>query len=166
MRRYTFLMVLLALPSLGYTNCSQFSTVTVPAVDNTDPIAGFKVIRSGQSPVIHYGDADYTTDNPNLIWTIVPFGYDAGGMQELDVLKTRFRVDGGCTILNNGDFSPDNDTQPQADPGETSTNGIYLHTTVSASTDISPTGCRVEWRYRATATDQAGNEDQADFSLI
>lgn len=166
MHRINILVVLMAVPALGYTNCTSFSDVTVPATDNLDPLVGFKfgqVGGSGSTTV--YGDVTRNTSDYSTDWGIVPFGVDLGGMRKLQAL-TSWGPAPGCTVITAGGFfNPAVDTQPAASPGDTVTNGIYLLRYISPSDIVTPSTCPISYRVTVSAEDYAGNVSTAVFRL-
>jgi len=86
MRDYKLWIVLLTLPAVGFTNCSDFSDVTVPAVDTTKPIVGSRVYEPGDTDgVIQFGNVSYQTQDYDGHWILAPYGYDSGGVHMLSV---------------------------------------------------------------------------------
>jgi len=86
MKNYKLWILLFALPAVGFTNCSDFSDVTVPAVDTSKPIVGSRVYEPGETDgEILFGNVSYETHDPNGQWIFAPFGYDSGGVHMLSV---------------------------------------------------------------------------------
>lgn len=163
-------IVLLVLPGLGFTNCTDFSTTTVPYVDSTDPVVGFRYTAPGSAATTFFGDVSLTTDDYSGQWVLVPFGVDGGGVSELQVFvgwdNTANPPGSGCSVTrDSGWIIPSNDTQPVANPGEPVSNGLYLYKVLRPSDLNSSSNCIVTYEVDVVGTDYAGNESSATFTL-
>ena len=80
-------ILLVTFPMFGFTNCSNFSNVTVPAVDTYAPVVGSRVYAPGgpSGGSIHFGPVSYQTEDEGAQWILAPYAYDAGGVRLLSV---------------------------------------------------------------------------------
>jgi hypothetical protein len=161
MKGFKLWIVLLALPAVGFTNCSSFSEVTVPANDTAAPLVGSRVYEPGESDVVRFGSVSYETHDPNGTWYLAPFGFDAGGMHTLSVGTYSDRrccypnssVCGWITTLSQTTVDSEN-----ANPGDTVSNGRYLWFNFKPSTSYGSRTCDIHrFGYLIQAVDQAGN---------
>ena len=158
------------LPGLGFTNCTDFSTTTVPYVDSTAPVVGFRYTAPGSAATTFFGDVSLTTNDYSGQWVLVPFGVDGGGVSELQVFvgwdNTANPPGSGCSVTrDSGWIIPSNDTQPVANPGEPVSNGLYLYKVLRPSDLNSSSNCIVTYEVDVVGTDYAGNESSATFTL-
>lgn len=165
MKGKELLLVLFALPLAGATNCSLFSTVTVPATDTVSPTAGWKVVEGGVETV-KSGDSTYTTSNFGQV-VLVPYGVDAGGMKRLEVVYSVVNANPPSCLDSpvNLSFSPSKDTQ-SGGVGSSVSNGIYLFKGINIADFLESSSCRITFTYRVEAEDFAGNESPAQLTLI
>lgn len=168
MNKYALLALAVAIPSFGFTDCTNFSDVTVPSTDTTSPeFVGTNIfsVPSGGSYVqgIHIGFFGFTTTLYNGSWGLAPFGTDSGGLQKIKVDKTiRKQCSGVWTTVENTTLI-DEDTV--SGPGDTVSNGRYLVITFRPS-DHGASSCkRIELSYDITVWDFAGNASGTAFEL-
>jgi hypothetical protein len=170
MKEIKLWIVLLALPAAGFTNCSYFNDVTVPAVDDADPFIGSRVFEPGQQGVILFGNVSYQTHEHDRQWILAPFGFDTGGVQVLSVgtysdKKCCYPNSSTCAWITSltqvvGD-------EEYAIPGDTVSNGRYLSFLFTPRKD-GPSGtiCDiVRFGYVVQASDFAGNTSTATGSV-
>lgn len=171
MKDYKLWIVLLALPAVGFTNCSYFGEVTVPAADPYDPLVGSRVWTPDEPDVIHLGSVSYETQDPNGTWLFAPWGYDSGGIQVLDVTvyedirccqNSNTQICAWVTSLTQARIDSEN-----ANPGDTVSNGRFDYFGFTPKTNLlSGTTCNLHrFGYLVQAADFAGNTSTATGSV-
>jgi hypothetical protein len=171
MKDYKLWIVLLALPAVGFTNCSYFGDVTVPAVDPYGPAVGSRVWTPDEPDVIHVGSVAYETQDPNGTWLFAPWGYDPGGIQVLDVTvyedirccqNWNPQICAWVTSLTEARIDSEN-----ANPGDTVSNGRFDWFGFTPKTNLlSGTTCDLHrFGYLVQAADFAGNTSTATGSV-
>jgi|JI10StandDraft_1071094.scaffolds.fasta_scaffold220106_3 hypothetical protein len=83
------LLVLAALPALGFTDCSTFSQVAVPAADGDAPLSCVEILRprSGAPPEIYCGPSPRFEATPADPIVVVPFALDSGGVRAMRMYR-------------------------------------------------------------------------------
>lgn len=167
-----FLPLLAAIPLFGFTNCSYFSTVTVPAQDSAAPIVGSRMWIDGEERIDLWSSSHPTAGG---IVVAVPFVYDGGGAKTLTVGQT---VEVYCynpqqhlgqiTFLHYVNRS----ASQSGGVGSSVSNGLYLTGDVTDLTAFSSqcyAGFQLEevtYSWSATGTDFANNSASTGHSLI
>lgn len=173
MKRYTLCLLLLSTPMLGFTNCSYFAEVTVPAVDTTPPIIGSRVWSNelSLSGNIYFGEVAYQTSEPYGNWILAPWGYDAGGLKELHIRvdkdeKCCLILPGVGTVCQKKLGTSERITHSETgEVGDTVSNGHY-DVFGFRLTDYGHPSCDlIRFGYLVTATDFAGNVSSAAGSV-
>lgn len=157
------LAVFVLLPAFGFTNCDEFDVVTVPEQDDLPPFAGTRIFRSEGDEVIRLDDTYIEARDFDEAFTVVPFGYDAGGLARLRMFRTVFvRCQGLPPTLWTFDDEID---EEQAAPGDQISNGRWLYFSTRPSELARDSSCRVWMNWGAEVRDVAGNENRASGTI-
>lgn len=85
----------LALFVLCGGGCEYFKMITVPAVDTSAPTAGTRYLANDGDDQIRFGySAEVIYGDLGKSYSIFPFGFDDGGVQELTLSRSAVR---SCT---------------------------------------------------------------------
>jgi len=132
------LPVLLAVPSLGFTDCQYFQQVPVPASDTQPPIVGTRMWVDGAESIRPGDSLTYSTTGDVVV---APFVFDSGGAWTLSLQHQVITI-----RCHNYDLDPEEtqvtqiflidkfDQQLPGSPGQLRSNGIY---NLSDITDLS-----------------------------
>jgi hypothetical protein len=168
-------VVLLCVPASGYTSCTYFSSVVVPATDGVRPMMAARVFIDGVETT-RVGTITQSVDDPDAIIVAVSAAIDAGGVRSLTMTR---RVEVRChdagaepelgqlTVVS---FTPLRDTQ-SGTVGSTVSNGLYLVDAFRLSdyTNLCAPGfdlVRVTYLWSMTARDFHGNTASLPESVI
>lgn len=159
MRRTLFLLLACALMS-GFTNCNDFSAVTVPTRDFVPPEIGVNVafVPEPLDPWgVVFGPWGLTTTIYDGAWVVAPFGVDAGGVKRFQIQRViRTECQGTWATVEN---VVEADIDGVGGIGDTVSNGRYLLLNFNPK-DYAPSSCkRVELRWDSIAEDYHGNTD-------
>lgn len=151
-------------PSLGYTDCNYFSTVTVPAADTSRPVLATRMWIGGVES-IQLGWADEVVTDPLDAASIfiAPAVWDGGGARTLD-------LDQEVTVWCDGDGLGQvtfvnffhRSTSQSGWPGSSVSTGMYLVGDVFDLTAYDYCGSgftlsEVDYGWTVTGTDFFGN---------
>ena len=121
--------VVLALTS----GCEFWSTVTVPAVDTTPPVAATRLLEIGGAGYDDLGFGDYdgaslTTSNPNRKFMLIAAAWDPEGARKVTMSRHFVRqcvnVNTGIGALQNFSYPQEVYTQPGG-PGSVVDDGVW-----------------------------------------
>lgn len=84
--RKTLPLAILCAPTLGFTECEYFSTVTVPATDTVHP-SMFSRIYANDTEIIE-SDPSVLVDSLDEDFAVYPVIFDSGGVWDLEVRET------------------------------------------------------------------------------
>jgi hypothetical protein len=154
-------------PLAGFTDCSEFSTVTVPPTgqDRTVPIVGTRMWIDGEER-IDLGSASHVSLTGDVV--LVPFILDRGGAGSLSTTETVVvtchdsDAEPELTQVSTLTFFPQTTSQRGA-PGQQRSDGLYLIGRVSVLTDFTslcnagfaPRSVAVRWE--SAGRDLSGN---------
>jgi hypothetical protein len=155
------------IPLAGFTDCSEFSTVTVPPTgqDRTVPIVGTRMWIDGEER-IDLGSASHVSLTGDVV--LVPFILDRGGAGSLSTTETVVvtchdsDAEPELTQVSTLTFFPQTTSQRGA-PGQQRSDGLYLIGRVSVLTDFTslcnagfaPRSVAVRWE--SAGRDLSGN---------
>lgn len=158
-------LLLLTTPIFGFTDCSYFSEVTVPAVDTSPPYVGSRVWSDelSLSGDIFFGEVAYQTSDPYRNWMLAPWGYDPGGLKEL---RIDIDTDEKCCKIHPtygtlcqkplGHYEQRTHSET-GEVGDTVSNGHYGFFSFELTDYGDPSCDLIRLGYLVTATDFAGN---------
>jgi hypothetical protein len=163
---------MLALTALA--GCEYFYEVTVPAVDDTPPLAYAAVWRSGVYEAFSYNPGAplvFAVSDPNDYYMLVGAGTDDGGTKKVTINHeySRSCTQGEIGQLQSGFMAPMVETQ-SGSVGATVSNGVWggPYVRLSDYTTCNPgwTLASVAYRWHVTAEDFHGNETSHGWATI
>jgi hypothetical protein len=176
MKKRIPLIVLLALPGFGFTDCQYFAPVSVQLRESTPPVVGTRMWVDGRESIRTGDSLTYTTTGDVIV---APFVFDAGGARTLSLQSQRVEI-----FCHNSDIDPEesqvtdiilfdkSDSQPAASAGEKRSNGLYV---VSAISDLSSYAdycysgfdvVDVSYSWVVVGRDYAGNQAAASGAIV
>lgn len=153
----------LLLPAFGFTECSEFDTVTVPEEDTLPPFAGTRLFRRNGEEVIRFDGARFEADAFNENFIVIPFGYDAGGLASIFMYRSA-TVQCGTQPKIIWSFVDELDAQ-DAQPGDQISNGRWLYFNFRPNQLTNNPDCTVTMFWTVEVQDAAGNETIARGSI-
>lgn len=164
-------LLLLVLPTFGFTQCQYFTTVTVPRTDTTVPVAAASVYIDGQQQ-IRLGSILVTLDT---LKSFVPIGaiFDGGGARSVTtqaIMQVTCRQPSGAESIFSVHFVPLSDHQVGG-PGSSVSNGIYTATPIDFVAQARLCGSnavaqRIEYRWGFGGDDFFGNTANGSGAVI
>lgn len=176
MKKRIPLIVLLALPGFGFTDCQYFGPVSVSLSERTPPVVGARMWVDGVESIRTGDSLTYTTTGDIIV---APFVFDAGGARTLSLQSQRVEI-----FCHNSHIDPEesqrtdiilfdkSDSQPAASAGAQRSNGLYV---VSAISDLAIYGdycysgfdlVDVSYSWTVVGRDYAGNQAVSAGSIV
>lgn len=171
-----WLVLALALPGFGFTDCQYFAQVSINTSETNPPIVGARMWVDGVES-IRPGDSVTYSSTGDIV--VVPFVYDAGGAsnltvgwQNIEVFCHAYDLDPEESQVTNIHLVDKVASQPGGAAGEQRSNGLY---TVSDPTALSSYAwyCHpgftletITYSWAVTGRDFAGNQSSASGSII
>lgn len=148
--------------------CEYFKTITVPAADSSPPIGGTRYLANDGDDQIRFdGFSEVIHGDLSESYTIFPFGFDNGGVQELTISRSAARScsSGGIGTSTHYSF-PDQTESGNEGVGQSAPNGRYGAFSFAPSSYVNPgENCTVDMGWVIEVTDYAGNTTYASGSI-
>lgn len=157
----------LALLVLCGGGCEYFDTITVPAVDSSPPIGGTRYLANDGDDQIRFdGFGEVIYGDLGKSYTIFPFGFDNGGVQELTISR-------GAARLCRGDIGSsthynyfDETFSGNEVAGQSAPNGRYGAFSFNPNTYVNAgDNCMVDMGWVIKIVDYSGNTTYATGSI-
>jgi len=159
---------LLALVVLCGGGCEYFRTITVPAVDNSPPTGGTRFLANDGDDQIRFdGFTEVIHGDLGKSYSIFPFGFDNGGVQELTISRAVARscTNGGIGSSTHYSFL-DQTQSGNESAGQSAPNGRYGAFSFNPNTYVTAgENCTVDMGWVVEITDYGGNTTYASGSI-